>query len=68
MDHRGFGLVINTNLEEISDWLTKILVDWAWSNYARYQTLLVAGRNVERGLGSGMESTGSICESPVWCG
>jgi len=26
LDERGFGLGINTNLEEISDWLTKILV------------------------------------------
>jgi hypothetical protein len=57
---RGFGLGINTNLEEISDWLTKILVGVGLIQLRSLPSYVRrAGEYVGRGLGPGLETVAS---------
>jgi len=55
---RGLGLGINTNLEEISDWLTKILVGLGLVELGRAPEYLQrAGYYIGQGLGDNRQST-----------
>jgi hypothetical protein len=57
---RGFGLGINTNLEEISDWLTKILVGLGLVELRSLPTYIErAGYYVAQGLGVNAQSVAS---------
>jgi len=59
-DGRGFGLGINTNLEEISDWLTKMLVGIGLVQLKQIPSYVVRiGAYTGQSLGTGMESTAS---------
>jgi hypothetical protein len=57
---RGFGLGINTNLEEISDWLTKILVGVGLIQLRSLpQNIWRIGNYVGQGLGTNQETVAS---------
>jgi tetratricopeptide (TPR) repeat protein len=57
---RGFGLGINTNLEEISDWLTKILVGLGLVELRSLPTYIErAGYYVAQGIGAKEQSVAS---------